>query len=623
MKKFFSYMTLFLLLPVLVGLGWTIFVVVMDARSYMRALAAPEGTTVAVCGDSQTKDALDPALFPGLFNFSTAATTCDQDLLRLSDLLSRNRGRLRHVLLDVSPLKVGYSTEKPVSELNSSRVHALLYFYHLFEKRRELGSVGALWRDVVCTRKYNEFRKAILRGKPWRSSMAGAFDPEKEQGFLNPKFRARALEDVLEKAERVNRRPPVDLEAPLFGALAESAGLVRAAGAVPVFTTMPLSRQLRSAIEPDRLAAFTAAVRDLATRLDVDYLDYLSYDLPDSCWHDGNHLNRAGAEMFTRRFAADFAPCARRRLGVSRAAYAAECLGVFADLPPPVARSGLAHGAGDVYWVARDASGGLDELEIVFDAGTGRVAGCKVLRQFELPGISDVEGVAYDPLRRSVWVCDEAQNVIAEFSPETKRRGAQVVLPRELLGVRKGHGLEALEISADGLDMWICNENELPIDDRASPGSSEFVRLTRFSRRSAEQAWHVSGQWAYRPESAADVKKLHSRNGVPSLCLLPGGELLVLECGHAEEGASKFLIRVYCVDRAGATDVRGWTSLADADFVPVRKRLVFETADSPVSYEGICCGPAGADGSATLLLVSDARGKGAGQLMSLRLARRP
>ncbi len=312
MRKFISYAILFLSLPAVLGAAWTTFVVVADYRSYTGALAAPPEATVAVCGDSQTKDALDPALVPGLFNFSTAATTCDQDFLRLSDLLAANRGRFKFVLLDVSPLKIGYSTEKPVSELNAGRVHALLHFYHLTVNRRDIGSVGALWRDVVCTRKYNEFRKSILRGRPWRSSMAGAFAPDEEKGFLNPKYRAKALADAKEKAGRVNNRPPASPDLPIFGMLAESVSLVRAAGAIPVVTTMPLSSTLRGEIDSGRLAAFRAAMQTVARRLDVTWMDYLDVDLADELWHDGNHLNRDGARVFSKMFADDLADVARR-----------------------------------------------------------------------------------------------------------------------------------------------------------------------------------------------------------------------------------------------------------------------------------------------------------------------
>lgn len=312
MKKFLSYASLFLGLPAVLGAAWTVFVVAADYLSYTGALKAPPYATVAVCGDSQTKDGLDPALVPGLFNFSTAATTCDQDLMRLKDLLAANRGKFKYVLLDISLLKVGYSTAKPVSELNSGRVHALLHFYHPFNNRRDLGSIGAIWRDVVCTRKYNEFRKSILRGRPWRSSMAGAFAPGKEKGFLDQRYRTKALADVKEKAGRVNRHEPATPSLPIFGILEESVAVVRAAGAVPVVTSMPLSGALLREIEPSRIEAFRAAVRAVVRKLDVTWLDYLAADLPDELWHDGNHLNRDGARTFSETFAKDFAEVVRR-----------------------------------------------------------------------------------------------------------------------------------------------------------------------------------------------------------------------------------------------------------------------------------------------------------------------
>jgi len=307
MKRFLKNFALFLSLPAVLGAAWTVFVVAMDYASYTGALAAPDGATVAVCGDSQTKDALDPSVVSGLFNFSTAATTCDQDLLRLADLLKANPGRFKQVLVDVSPLEVGYSAQRPVSELNSARVHALIHFYRLSSNRRPIGSVVAIWRDVVCVRKYNEFRKAILRGKPWRSSMAGGFSPDSTKGFLDPKYAGKALADAKEKAGRVNRRPPATLDLPLFANLAEAVEMVRKAGAEPVVTTMPLSRALKEEIDPAKLAAFRESSRAVAERIGARRMDYLGLDLPDGMWHDANHLNRDGAKAFSEMFAADLA----------------------------------------------------------------------------------------------------------------------------------------------------------------------------------------------------------------------------------------------------------------------------------------------------------------------------
>ena len=312
MKRFLLKLFLFLTPPAILGGGWTVFVAAADYRSYSSALAAPDGAEVLVCGDSQTKDALDPSIVPRLFNFSTAATTCDQDFMRLCDLLEANRGKFKYVLLDVSPLKIGYNPSRPVSELNAARVHALLHLYHISSNARPFGSLGALWRDVICIRKFNEFRKALLRGKPWRSSMAGAFAPDKAKGFLDPKFRTKALADIEEKAMRVNSRPPADESLPLFDILGKSIGIVRTYGAKPVVTVMPLSKPLLQRIDPDRLAAFEDAVLDVSRHMDVELIDCLRCDLPDELWHDGNHLNKDGAKVFSAIFAEKFAAAAAR-----------------------------------------------------------------------------------------------------------------------------------------------------------------------------------------------------------------------------------------------------------------------------------------------------------------------
>ena len=306
MRRFLKRLFLFASIPGSAAALWTAFVVVMDYRSYTQALPLAEGETIVVCEDSQTKDGLDPSVIRGLRNYSAAATTCDQNAMRLADVLAANRGRVRFVLLDASPLETGYDVTLPISRLNSSRVHLLLHVFHLRDNRRPFGSVLVLWRDVVFTRKFNEFRKAVLRGRPWRSSMAGGFDPDSTKGFTDARYVQAAMEDVAEKAAKVNARPPATGGLQFFANLEEQVARVRAAGAVPVITTMPLSGHLRRAITPDRLSAFTREVDALAKRLGVVYMDYLGLDLPEDCWHDVNHLNRGGAKTFSERFAADF-----------------------------------------------------------------------------------------------------------------------------------------------------------------------------------------------------------------------------------------------------------------------------------------------------------------------------
>lgn len=630
MKKFLFRLFLFFWVPILLAIAWTAFVVVCDCRSYRSALDVPDGTAVVVCGDSQTKDSLDPALFPGFFNFSTAATTCDQDLLRLEDLLSANKGRIKYVLLDVSPLKIGYTPDRPVSELNAARVHLLLHVYHLWENRRPFGSVGELYRDVIFTRKYNEFRKSILRGKPWRSSMAGGFDPDKAAGFLNPKFKAKAESDMEEKATRVNGREPLEMDAHLLDILAESVALVRSRGACPVITTMPLAAPLRRALDPAKKAAFTAAVRETAVRLEVPYLDYLDLDLPLDCWHDGNHLNHAGAAAFTPRFVADFRSAVKamggplpderyklEKTGVYKSA------GVFANGAKSRGLSGLTYAGGDTFWTIEEKSGALIELKIEIDAGTGAVTDVHEVHRAKALG-GNFEGIAFDPLQPKLWICEEEGNTIQAFEIEKGRLSDTIEVPI-MRSAKSNRGLEALAISSSGLDMWTCNENELPIDRLASPGSSEIVRLIHFTRTSASEPWKMADQWVYRPEQPISLdprRQRKLRNGVSSLCVMENGGLLVLERETDKFRPARGRSRIYRVDREGATDVMGHASLASADYVPVRKHLLYDGLTRHAQYEGLALGPKLADGSRAAILVSDASDNGVEYFMSLKLSPR-
>jgi hypothetical protein len=66
-------------------------------------------------------------------------------------------------------------------------------------------------------------------------------------------------------------------------------------------------------------------------------------------------------------------------------------------------------------------------------------------------------------------------------------------------------------------------------------------------------------------------------------------------------------VRLYEVDTAGATDIPDGRPAAEA--TPVRKRLLLDMADLPLAsvdnIEAMAWGPDRADGSRTLVLVSD------------------
>ena len=91
-------------------------------------------------------------------------------------------------------------------------------------------------------------------------------------------------------------------------------------------------------------------------------------------------------------------------------------------------------------------------------------------------------------------------------------------------------------------------------------------------------------------------------SGVSDVVALPGGALLALERAFGTIG---FRIRLYEVDLSGATDVSALPALRGAHYVPVAKRLLWERVFPDYDFEGAALGPALADGSNSLVLISD------------------
>lgn len=301
MKKFTSSILAFASIPCGAALLWSVFVVSLDYRSYRASLTCPAGRDIAVCGDSQTRAALDPDVIPRLFNFSTAATHPDQNYLRLLDMLDANPGKFRYVLLDITPLHVGFDeSASPLSEAGSARVHALIHCYRWSESRRPLGSATLLFRDVVLDRKFNEIRKALRRGRQYRSSLAGGFYAADKAGFSEN--REEAMSHALALAGRFNGKKPFSRNERVVGLLKASVAAVRAAGVKPVVITTPLAPAALRRMDPGKIYSFTNEVAAVARSLDVRYLDCLALDLPESCWRDANHLNKKGAVAFSRKF---------------------------------------------------------------------------------------------------------------------------------------------------------------------------------------------------------------------------------------------------------------------------------------------------------------------------------
>ncbi len=291
----------------------------------------------------------------------------------------------------------------------------------------------------------------------------------------------------------------------------------------------------------------------------------------------------------------------------------------------PSGLSGITRVGGDLYYAVRDKGGLLQPMTIRLDRATGAVTGCVFGAEIHLDGGQgriDFECVAWDDANRLVWAGNEHDGTISAFNPVTGALARRLATPAVYDAFRFNRSFESLSIRADGLEMWTCNEEALcrsdavrkdgpPVNDgpRSTRDRGSMVRIQKFVRQSPTSEWTPAGQWAYQVDPLGGANFIgKARSGVADMCCLDDGTLLVLEREMSVKKGSfvpSFRCRLYQVDFAGATDVSAVSALAGASFKPVAKRCLFSQNTSFAMYEGICLGPMLADGSRSLLMVSD------------------
>ena len=287
----------------------------------------------------------------------------------------------------------------------------------------------------------------------------------------------------------------------------------------------------------------------------------------------------------------------------------------------PASLSSLSFVSNGVYWSATDWRPALYELRVENGDG-GRPTNLAIEKKCDLEGAKDVEGLALDPLRGTVWIADEERATVSEHDPATGRCVGMLDVPEVFRKCRRTFGFESLCIRPDGLEMWLANEESLSCDGpRSTPKSGTRVRLARFSRKSGEDKWRAAGQFAYVTEgmSGAALAK-GCRSGLVGLCALEDGALLALEREFSFSLFPRICTRVFSVRTGGATDVAAMPALEGAEFVPASKDLLYAANAGFAMYEGIAAAPVGADGSRLVYLVSDGDHAMLKKLLVLRLS---
>ena len=260
----------------------------------------------------------------------------------------------------------------------------------------------------------------------------------------------------------------------------------------------------------------------------------------------------------------------------------------------PEGLSGVTHVRGDTYLCVEDRGGRLHEATI--SIGPDGVS-FKTNRVIVLKGRVDLEGCAFDPLTKNVWVSDENDTSVRAFDPSTGREVASLGIPEVYRkGVRKHRSLESLTISPDGLRLYTANEESLKGD------ATNVVRIQEFSRKGAKDAFRPSRQFFYAVDPAEGKAFGKSTfSGVSDLAAMQDGSLLVLE----REFSVKMILPTF--------RIRIYRITPDKD----GKSLVWEISSTFANYEGMCLGQKTKDGLQTLVLVSDGGGGALENVMAL------
>jgi hypothetical protein len=260
--------------------------------------------------------------------------------------------------------------------------------------------------------------------------------------------------------------------------------------------------------------------------------------------------------------------------------------------------SALAWVGGDRFVTVSDKEARLYWLRIALDPATGRITAATAESDLPLPKCEDLEGIALTPDGHSVVVSDEIGPSIRQYRLSDGELERTATLPPVFASLRNNLGLEALTRDPSG-QYWTANEEALAVDGPVS--SAAQGTLVRLLRLDAEL--RPTGEWAYRTDPIAGAQVLSDRGtGLSELAALPDGRLLALERSLGSEGLR---VRLYELELTGATDIRSLARMEGAELAPVAKSLLWERTSRDDNFEGMAVGPSLADGSHSLILISD------------------
>jgi hypothetical protein len=259
--------------------------------------------------------------------------------------------------------------------------------------------------------------------------------------------------------------------------------------------------------------------------------------------------------------------------------------------------SGLTWIEGNRFAAVSDKRKIVQYLTLEIDPATGRITAGELGKVVPVTGTaSDFEAIAWVASEKAFYLAAERPGAILRVASGATR----MPVPPSLAGARMNLGLESLTWNGVAKQFWIANEEALQRDGPVSSAETgTLVRLQKLNSR-----FRPLAQYAWRTEPAS-FRYHGAGSGVSDLCLLPGGQLIVLERGF---GLGGLQLRLFLADFRGATEVSKIAALPADEVVPARKIPLYHEATGFTNFEGLALGPELTDGRRSLIVVADSNG---------------
>lgn len=287
----------------------------------------------------------------------------------------------------------------------------------------------------------------------------------------------------------------------------------------------------------------------------------------------------------------------------------------FPQTVPAGNYSGIAWLGGERYAVVDDksATAGFLLMTIHTDSITGDIIEVRAdsVMTSGLPN-RDEEGICYVPQTNTLFVSEEEDGQILEYSLDGQLTGRRLAIPDVFATAYGNSGFEALTYNARTHRFWTTSENTLKADGEKPSIKRKIPNMLRL--QSFGDDLQPREQYWYKTDSTAVIwKQGRSSLGVSGMAALDDGSLIILEreIRRTSNRIGSFVhVKLYLVNPSRQQP----GELLQKQLLTEFRTHINVTQRSFANYEGICAGPRLKDGRLVLLLVADSQNQYKGWL---------